>query len=783
MTRASPILTAFNAGEVSKTLEGRVDLPIYAKSCKLIEGFLPLAEGPLQRRGGSRYVAGSKQHGLRSWQLRFEFSATQAFTLEFGDRYVRFFTQHGQLLVSGVAAWNNATNYVEGDLVVQGGINYYCILAHINHVPPNATYWYALTGAIYEIPSPYLQADLTNDDGTCAIQAEQSGDVLYITNMKGTYETRKLTRLGNTDWVFSLYRPTSGPFLEKNDGATTIQASASTGSVTLTASSALFAVTDIARLVRIEVQNLDVLPWETNKLYAINDLVRSDGKTYKALNGATSGTATPVHEKGNAYDGKSGVQWAYQDSGYGIARISAFTSPTQVTADVVVDEGNGLQQLPAGVVSTATKRWALGAWSATTEYPRTVSWCRDRLALAGKQRWWLTVPDSFEDMSGDFFGLTSSDCAIWGILQSTNEILWLAESDKLLMGTPGGVYALGEITTTDPLGPDNVKVVRQNGRRCRAVRPVLVDTSIIFVHRAGRRLFSLDYEVTVDRFKSTDLSALAKHITRSGIIDMAYQAEPESILWCVLGSGELVALTLNQEQEVTAWHRHPMGGDTPFVENVAVVPSPDGTREEVWICVRRTINGQIRRYYEFIEKCWEEGDAPEDVFYVDAGLTYSGAATDTISGLDHLEAETVQVAVDGATHKDCVVSSGTIVLEREGSKVQIGLHAPARLITQRLEAGAQDGTAQGKMKRAEQAVVRFVDTLGGKVGMNGRPLTEIQFRKPSMAMNEPPTIFDGDKVVDLGGDYERDARVEVLQDQPFPMTILAIMPRMRTYER
>lgn len=783
MTRASPILTAFNAGEVSKTLEGRIDLPIYAKSCKLIEGFLPLAEGPLQRRGGTRYVAGSKQNLLRSWQIRFEFSATQAFTLEVGDRYVRFFTQHGQLLVSGVAAWNNATNYVEGDLVVQGGINYYCILAHTNQVPPNATYWYPLTGAIYEIPSPYLQADLTNDDGTCALQVEQSGDVLYLTNMKGTYETRKLTRLGNTRWVFSLYRPTSGPFLEQNLGTTTIQASASTGSVTLTASASLFAATDLARLVRLDVQNLDVLPWETNKVYVLNDLVRSDGKTYKALNGATSGTATPVHEKGNAYDGKTGVQWAYQDSGYGIARISAFTDSTHVTADVIVDEGNGLKQLPANVVTTATTRWSLGAWSATTEYPRTVGWCRDRLALTGKQRWWLSVPDSFEDMCGDFFGQTRTDNAIWGILQSTNEILWLSESDKLLMGTPGGVYALGEITTTDPLGPENVKVVRQNGRRCRSVRPVLVDTSIVFVHRAGRRLFSLDYEVTIDRFKSSDLSALAKHISRTGIIDMAYQAEPESIIWCVLGSGALVALTLNQEQEVTSWHRHPVGGDTPFVENVAVVPSPDGLREEVWICVRRTINGAFKRYYEFIEKCWEEGDAPEDVFYVDCGLTYSGVATATISGLDHLEGETVEVVVDGASHVDCTVSGGTITLEREGEKVHVGLHAPARVVTQRLEAGAQDGTAQGKMKRAEQAVVRFVDTLGGKVGMYGSALTEIQFRRPSMAMNQPPTIFDGDKIVDLGGDYERDARVEIQQNQPFPMTILAIMPRMRTYER
>lgn len=783
MSRAAPILAAFNAGEVSKTLEGRVDLPIYAKSCKLIEGFLPLAEGPLQRRGGTRFVAASKQHTARAWQIRFEFSATQAFTLEFGDRYVRFFTLHGQVLVSGVAAWNNATPYVVGDLVVQGGINYYCIADHTNQVPPNATYWYPLTGAIYEIPSPYLQADLTNDDGTCALQFVQSGDVLYLTNLKGTYETRKLTRFGNTRWVFSFYRPTSGPFLELNRTSTTLQASGSTGSVTLTASANLFVASDVGRLVRMEVQNLDMPPWEVNVAYVLAELVRSDGKTYKCAVAGTSGTETPVHEHGTAFDGHPGAQWAYDDAGYGIARITAYTSPTQVTAEVIVDEVSGLNQLPAHVVISATRRWQLGAWSASTEYPRTVGWCRNRLALAGRQRWWLSVPDSFEDMSGDFFGITSADCAIWGILQDTNEILWLAESDKLLVGTPGGVFVLGEITTTDPLGPDNVKVVRQNSRRCRAVRPLQVDTSIVFVHRSGRRLFSLDYEVTVDRFRSTNLVALAKHMTRSGVVDMAYQAEPESIIWCVLASGELVALTLDQEQEVISWHRHPIGGPSSFVESVAVMPSPDGLREEVWIGVRRTINGNTRRYFEYIEKCWEEGDEREDVFYVDSGLTYSGPATSTVTGLDHAEGESVQVVVDGASHPDRVVTGGAITLARTGTKIHAGFKAPARMISQRLEAGAQDGTAQGKMKRPEQAVVRLADTLGGKIGVHGRPLTEIQFRRPSMAMDQPPEIFDGDKVVDLDSDYERDARIEALQPQPFPMTIVAIMPRMRTYEK
>ena len=283
--KSSPILTAFNAGELSPNLEGRVDLEKYSKGCAVLEGFLPLVQGPVRRRAGTRYVTPTKANG-KAWLVRFEFSATVAYVLEFGDLYVRFYTNHGVLL-SG--------------------------------------------GSPYEIVSPYALADLTNDDGSCALKFVQSGDVLYIANQKRTYEARKLTRLATTNWAFSLYRPNQGPFLEMNTSTTTLYASASTGSVNIVASANVFAATDVGRLVRIEVQNVDVKPWETNKAYALNDLTRYDGKTYKALNAATSGTFPPRHEQGNAYDGVTGVQWAYQDAGYGVARITAYTSPTQVT--------------------------------------------------------------------------------------------------------------------------------------------------------------------------------------------------------------------------------------------------------------------------------------------------------------------------------------------------------------------------------------------------------------------------------------------------------------------
>lgn len=789
--KASPIITSLNAGELSPTLEGRVDLAKYANGSKVLENFLPLVQGPAIRRGGTRFVQPVKDSTKRTWLIKFEFSATQAFILEFGDGYVRFFTLHGYLLTGAVTAWSNATAYTVGDLAASGGVNYYCIKAHTNHAPPNATYWYALTADTYEIPSPYVLADLTNADGSCALKVVQEGDVIYIANMKRTYEPRKLTRLSNTRWVFSTYQPVSGPLLEQNTTTTTLQASAQTGSITIIASANLFAATDVGRLVRLDVQDFLVEPWETNKDYALNDLVRFDGKTYKDVQDiANSGTSPPIHEQGTAWDGKASVQWQYMDCGYGLARITAYTSPTQVTADVIVDVNKGLQQMPRDVVTTTTKRWQLGAWSATTEYPACVTFFRDRLFWAGKQRLWGSVANDFDDMSADSFGQTTADNAIWRRLQAedVNDILWIIGLDQLIIGTGGGEFVGSEITTANPLGPDNFKIVRQSKRRCRSVQPVSVGSAVCFVQRAGRKLLALDYSLEIDKYRSQDLAVLAERITRTGIVDMGYQGEPYSIIWCVLSNGKLLGFTYDREQDVMGWHRQPIGGNG-FVEAVNVIPTPDGGREEVWIVVRRTINGVTKRYVEYMERPWEGpdedgtgGDAQADAFYVDAGLTYSGAAATHITGLDHLEGQTVQILADGAVQPSKVVTAGAIDLDRAASKVQIGLQATARLVTMRLEAGSQDGTSQGKIKRIHAAKVRFLDTLGGKVGPYNGNLDDISLRNPATPMNTPPPIASGDQDVDFSGDYETDCRVEIRQDQPLPMTVAALLPRLRTYD-
>lgn len=310
MSKASPALTNFNAGEFSPLLEGRIDFDRYQNGCKRLLNFIPTVQGPAVRRGGTRYVASVKDHSKKVWLQSFEFSQDQAYVLEFGDLYIRFYTQGGQL-VSGMTP--------------------------------------------VEVATPYTLANLFAADGTCRLRFAQSGDFLYMTHP--LYQTRVLKRTSPTSFVLDLFEPVGGPFIGIDpDNTVTVYASAQTGTVTLIASSGIFQAGHVGSLFLLETRDADgIVAWEPGKHVNSGERRRSDNKYYEAINTATTGTAKPVHSRGERNDG--GVNWAFRDAGYGWVRITAFTSATEVTATV-------LSRLPPGTVGSGnpTTRWSHASW-------------------------------------------------------------------------------------------------------------------------------------------------------------------------------------------------------------------------------------------------------------------------------------------------------------------------------------------------------------------------------------------------------------------------------------
>lgn len=777
--KSSPIQTAFNGGELSPYIAGRVDVSKYANGCERMVNFLPLVQGPAITRPGTWFVQEVKDSADRTWLLRFEFSVEDSYQLEFGDGYIRFYFDHAQVQVSSVTAWSNATAYEIGDLASRLGVNYYCIAAHTNQQPPNATYWYPLTGTIYEIPSPYTAAELTNSDGTLAIRYVQTGDVIYLVHPD--HPPYKLSRFGSTRWTLDGVDFSPPPFASENTTATTVYSSATTGTVTLQASADIFTSSHVGQYIYLAEKDVrDVEQWEAAKSITAGDLRRSDGKNYEALNTATTGTVKPTHTIGAAYDGDGAVQWQFTDPGYGWARITGYTDANTVTAEVI-------SQLPDGctLVGNATTRWAFQAWNADDGYPDVVTFFRERLVFARRDTLWFSVSADFENFAYQIDGLVTADSGFDRTLSSgrVNTIRWLSPGEVLLVGTIGDEWAVVEATTTDPFGPDNVKTKLQSNygsSRCAPLRAHSGET--LFVQKAGRKVRAMESRFEDAGFESPDVTAFANHITKPGIIDMALQQEPWSTVWCARSDGVLVGLTFAREQEVVAWHRHPFSDGV--VECVETIPSPDGTRDDLWLIVRYTIDGATKRYIVYLaEEDDESGTvAQEDWAYSDMMLKYDGVPADVISGLDHLEGKEVWILADGARHPNRTVTGGEITLQLEASVVIVGLPCEGFIEIMNIESGSGNGTAQGKTKRIHAATIRVNRSLGGRAGASDDLLEEMRYRYPSVPMGSAPPPFTGDVLVEWDADYDTRATVIVKKDRPMPITLVAVMPQMVTSE-
>jgi len=737
MSKSSTLTGSFNAGELSPKLGARVDFAKYPSGASIMENFIPTVQGPIDRRAGTRFVHEVKDSASKVLLQPFEFSVDQAYMLEFGHLYCRFYT------------WDAVTK-VRGILESSPGVP-------------------------VEVVTPYTEAQLYNTDGTPRLRFAQSGDNLYIAH--GLHQQRIIQRTSATSFSVSLFTSKGGPWQSTNETTTTVYASAETGAVTLTASAAIFAVDMVGSIMRLESKDLNTIPaWEVTKAISVSARRRSDAKTYEALTAGTTGTSKPVHSEGALYDGDPGVQWEFRDPGYGYVTITGFTSSTIVSATVV-------DRLPSQVVGSgnATTRWSFGEWSAVQGWPTNVAFFRERLWWGRKQQVWGSVSADFTDYSPLNFGQVTDDMAITITLVSgkINDVQWMIGDEDLLCGTAGGEFSVGELQNGKALAPGNIKAKLISGYGSRAIPPIKNGEGLLFVQRAGLKAREVAYDTLSYKYKSTDATVLAEHITASGLVQMAFSQEPNPVVWAARADGRLLGFTWNAEQDVRGWHRHPIGGDG-FVESVAVMPAAEGDRSELWLVVRRTVNGATKRYVEYMERSWRDGDAQSSSFYVDAGLTYDGAPADTISGLGHLEGMVVDVLADGSPHPQRTVTAGAIALQREYSVVNVGLPCPCVYRSMRLEAGASDGTSQGKTKRIHKAVLRFINTGGGRYGSTADNMDSLQLRTSSDPMGAPVPLFSGDKVVPWPEGYNTDAYMMFKNDQPTPVTLLGLMPQVNT---
>ena len=712
----APAQTSFNAGELSPLLKGRPTLDKYRNGCETLENFIPQIQGPARKRPGTRFVAEVKDSADATRLLPFEYSTTQAYVLEFGDLYIRF--------------------YLDGGVVESS------------------------PGVPYEIVSPYTSAQVA------ALEYAQSADVIYITHPD--HPPYKLARTSALSWTITAVTFAWPPFNDENVGTTTLTASAVTGNITLTASASLFVSADVGSYFKIsEVSASKYNQWTTGVSYSSGDIVYYLGNIYQSGTTAAAGSRPPIHTTGAESDGA--VTWTFLHDGAGYAQVTAYTSATLVNATVI-------KRLPATALTGST-RWSEGAWSARRGYPHAVTFYEDRLWFAGSaskpQTLWASVSGDYENHK---YGTNDDDALNYTInTQDMNTIEWLAPTKVLAIGTANGEFTLSATQISDPVTPTNVKITPQTTfGSATDVKPLRVGSVILFLQRAGRKLREYAYQFDTDSFVAPNMNVLADHITESGVLELAYQQEPSQIVWAPRTDGVLTGMTYERTEDVVGWHRHTIGGG--IVESAVTVPHWDGDQDVLWLIVRRTIDGSTVRYVEYVEKYMTD----EYAFFVDCGLTYDGSPATTITGLDHLEGEEVAVLVDGAVHPNRTVSSGSITLQLAGSVVNVGLPYTATIKTMPIDIATNAGTSFIDEKRAHKIVMQLYQTGPGLwYGPTVAEMDEYAVRSSQDNMDNPVPLFTGfTEALPWPSGSERGPQLMIQHRLPLPCTVVALIPEL-----
>ena len=802
MARVSTIITNFRAGEFSPRLEGRIDLQKYNEAAKELTNMVSFPQGGITRRPGS-YYAGASKDGGKVRLVNFEFSDEQAYVLEFGANYIRFF-KDGGILTEATTAITAATKadpvvvtavshgLSNGDRVYITNVTGMTQLNNREFTVANKTTntfelsgidgtgfdTYSSGGAvgkIVEVTTTYSVTEIFE------LNHVQSADVLFIAHKD--HAPAKLTRTTATSFTLSDIDFIDGPWLDENDGTTTMYASAGTGTgITITASADTFSSDDVGRYIRFrEILEIEHDEWAASTSYADDATVRYNGHVYQNVTGSTqtSGNTPPVHLSGTETYGN--IDWEYLHDEHGHVKITGFTSATSVTADVHEDQ-YGNSRLPDSAVGSgnANTRWSLGAFGGDQKFPKAVAFYEERLYFAGTTGKPQTI---FGSKSADFENHTpgtNDDDAINITIASdrVNVIKHLLPARFLQILTTSSEFTLSGGTGSEPVTPTNVNVLRETTFGSSEIRPLRAGNSTILIQKGGERVKEITFDLDTDGLLGVDLTILAEHVASGGLTDMVWQQEPELILWFVHSDGTLVGLTYDRANGAVGWHQHPLG-DNGVVESITAIPS--GAEDQVYMSVKRTIDGSTVRHICYLKPI-DFGSDIEDAFFLDSGLTYSGSDTTSITGLNHLEGETVQVLADGSAHADKTVTDGKITLDRSAGKVHIGYSYNSLVETLRLEGGADDGISQGKIKRIHGVTARFLNSVGAEVGPDTSNLDRIPFRDSSMDMDAAVPMFTGDKEISFPSGYDNDARVVVQQSQPLPMTILAIMRRSNTFD-
>ncbi len=420
---------------------------------------------------------------------------------------------------------------------------------------------------------------------------------------------------------------------------------------------------------------------------------------------------------------------------------------------------------------TQTPPLVSNPFAAPGDYPSAVTYFEQRRCFAGTnnapQNFWATR--SATESNLNYSIPTRDDDAISLRLraQKVSKIEHMVPLSDLLLLTSDGDFRM-YTQNSDIFSPKTVSARAQSYHGANKVQPVATGESIVYVRNQSSRIHEVSYDAVAYAFTSTDISLMAPHLfDQYEITDISLTRTPFPIIWVVRSDGMLLGCTYMPNQKVWAWHHHPTDGEVE-----AVCGIPEGTRDTLYLSVKREIDGSTVRYIEQVDL--DETTTIADSFQVDSGLSYSGAETQTITGLSHLEGKEVWVFGDGAPQPPQTVSGGQITLDAAVSNAVIGLPLESEITTLPLSMERAEAFGQGAVKNVNKVSIRIHNTGDVYAGQYQKPLTKFQDTLAG-EFGSIPELHSREIEIRVSPSWNADGRVTIKNLNPTPMTILSLV--------
>lgn len=776
---AKTFQSLFNGGILGKGMYSRTDISKYQAGVSDAVNMFVRPQGGLSNRAGTELVGGWDPSTGSGYQrlIPFEFSTADTYQLEFADLVVRFIRDGSYILNSAItpqsvtsisAANPSQITMVNGTAAAFFTVGHLAYLSDpngthklhqqvvkitaiaaavisyqiIGKVALNATVgsWGTIgSGAtlapVYQVTSPYPIGILPELNFT------QDVDTIFL--LHPTYAPRSLKRIADDSWTMtsttfapSIDKTGLGTFVAGTGGGGTTNLKTYTYTMTIsnddTGEESYAAGSDIASLFDFTKAGA----WINVELFGTVDAL----------------AALPVRHTVKVYRKDANIY------GYvGVAKNGGSFTDRFFAPDYNINPP----------VSRSL-------FNAAGLYPSCGAFIEQRLSLAGADNARQVVEMSTSRYPQNFTrGLVPKDSDAISFRmrdQRMNRVVGIVPYDPPVILTTGGEWTIeggdqkGYLTPTNP-------IIRPRSTRGSALRPAALMVGDSVMHVQGDRN-TIRELLPASKDPSADLTLLCRQLFENkAIVSWDYAQSPDSIVWVVLDDGSLLAMTYLIEHEVWGWTKMQMGGTDAFVRDVSVIR--EGTADVPYFVVSRTIDGQTittterlaPRVFTDVTEC----------YFVDAGFTIDTTAATELTGFLHLRGETVTVLADGNVIADLVVdSTGTLTLPVAADLIHVGLGYTSYFTTLGVDFGAIQGlgSTMARYKSTSEIGIQTVDSRGFAIGTEDGYQNEIR----EFSGVTPIPLTSATQVVTIEGDWQRDARIKVLQAYPLPLTVTGLAP-------